>query len=439
MTFSARRHHLLQQHAQAVFVLPATPPAPQAHDISYRYRPDPNLYYLTGWKEPNAVAVLRVRGGKPSLTLFVQPRDPTAETWTGPRLGPEGARLRYGADHAYSISELGAELPGLLVGADTLYYPLGRNRQMDDRVLRAVESAHGLARRQRSCFPTAIVRPEVLLGPMRVIKDDVEIDALRAACRATAAGHLAAMRVVRPGLFERDVEAVIEYTFRRHGATGPANPSIVASGAHATILHYDENRGRLKDGDLILIDAGAEQDHYVGDISRTYPVNGRFTSRQRPVYEAVLTAQLAAIAAVAPGTTLGRIHEITCTHLIQGLMALGVLHGDPETLLERKAHGPFYPHQTSHWLGLDVHDAGPLHAPTADLPLAPGMVFTIEPGLYFPADRTDLPAGLAGLGVRIEDDLLVTPDGCEVLTAGVPKTVTELERTVGQTAPNGTP
>lgn len=435
MNFRDRRHRLVLSHPQAVFVLPAAPRARMAHDITYRYRPDSSLYYLTGWKEPESVAVLRLRAGAPSLALFVRPRDELAETWSGRRLGPEGARLKFGADLAYPIDELSTKLPDLLVGADTLYYSLGRHRRMDDLVLAAVESTRRLARKDRAAFPYAIVHPEALLGAMRLVKDDDELTAIRQVCHTTAAAHLATMRACRPGMWERDLEAVMEYTFRRHGAVGPANPSIVGSGANATVLHYDRNDARLRDGDLVLVDAGAEQEHYVGDISRTYPVNGHFTSRQRQVYEVVLEAELAAITAVAPGTTLGAVHEVASRRLVEGLIALEVLHGDPSELMGRGALAPFYPHQTSHWLGLDVHDASPLDVQAADIPLEPNMVFTIEPGLYFPVDREDLPAGLAGLGVRIEDDVLVTPTGCDVLTAGLPRTVAELEQTVGRPAP----
>ncbi|MFH2010603.1 MAG: aminopeptidase P N-terminal domain-containing protein [bacterium] len=434
MNYRSRRQRLLLKHPQAVFVLPAAPRARMAHDIHHRYRPDPDVIYLTGWDEPESVAVLRWRAGAPSLTLFVRPRDLTAETWSGRRHGPEGARLRFGAELAYAMDELPTRLPELLVGADTLYYPLGRDRGLDDGVLAAVEGARRLARKRHASFPHTIVRPEMLLGPMRLIKDDDEISALRAACLTTAAAHLAAMRITRPGLWERDLEAVLEYTFRRHGADGPANPSIVGGGANATVLHYDRNDARLRDGDLVLVDAGAAQGHYVGDISRTYPVNGRFTSRQRQVYEVVLAAEEAAIGAVAPGATLGSVHEVACRQLVNGLCLLGVLRGDPAALMEQEAYTPFYPHSTSHWLGLDVHDAGPLTCPPGDTVLEPGMVLTVEPGLYFAAEREELPAGLAGLGVRVEDDVLVTKAGCEVLTAGLPRTVAELEAVVGREA-----
>ncbi len=412
-------------------MLPASPRARMAHDITYRYRPDPNLYYLTGWEEPESVAVLRLQGDEPTLTLFVRPRDELAETWSGRRLGPQGAIENFGADAAYPIGDLSAKLPELLVGVDTLHFALGRQRPMDDLVLAAVEGARRLARKERTVFPYTIVHPEAHLGAMRLIKDDDEIAALRRVCDTTAAAQLAAMRACRPGMNERDLEAELDYAFRRHGGVGPANPSIVGSGVNATVLHYDRNDAPLRDGDLVLVDAGADQDHYKGDISRTYPVNGRFTNRQRQVYEVVLEAELAAIRAVAPGTTLGAVHHVACRRLIDGLMALEVLAGDPEELLSQSALAPFYPHQTSHWLGLDVHDAAPLDVQTADIELKPGMVFTIEPGLYFPAGAEGCPADLAGLGVRIEDDILVTSTGCEVLTSAVPKAVEEVEREVG--------
>ncbi len=438
MNFHDRRNRLLLRNPQAVFVLPAAPRARMAHDITHRYRPDPNLYYLTGWEEPESVAVLRLRVGAPSLALFVRPRDELAETWSGRRLGPEGARLKFGADLAYPIDELSERLPELLLGNHTMYYQLGRQRRTDDLVLAAVDASRRLARKERTVFPHTIVHPDALLGAMRLIKDDDELTALRRVCHTTAAAHLATMRACGPGMWEHDLEAVLSYTFRRHGAVGPANPSIVGSGANATVLHYDQNEARLRDGDLVLVDAGAEQDHYVGDISRTYPINGHFTSRQRQLYEVVLHAELAAITAVAPGTTLAAVHEVACRHLIDGLISLDVLHGDPAELLGAGALAPYYPHQTSHWLGLDVHDAGPLNVQNADIPLEPGMVFTIEPGLYFPEKQEGLPAGLAGLGVRVEDDILVTPSGCDVLTAGLPKTVEELEQTVGQPASDAT-
>jgi len=473
-----------------VILLPAAPPARRAADIEYRYRPEASLYYLTGWREPHSLAVLRCSDGAAELTLFTRPRDEDAERWTGPRLGPEGARTRFGADTACPIGELSTRLPALLLGVTTLYYDFGRDRALDDQVFAALDTAHGLGRRRHLPVPDTVTRPARLLGAQRVVKDSSEQAALRRACETTVAGHLAAMRATRPGLQERDLEAVLELTFRRRGAEGPANPSIVGAGAHATVLHYDANHGPLREGDLVLVDAGAEQDHYAGDVTRTYPVGGRFTPAQRRIYAVVLAAQRAAIDAVQPGTTLGEIHDVATLRLITGLCELGVLAGEPEALLEAQAHRPYYPHRTCHWLGLDVHDLGPTGPGEADPPLAPGMVLTVEPGLYFPAapaaaapqgdgggetaaestagappsdvgegrtappsdvgegrtaaagdvgegeratDRpaADVPAELRGLGVRIEDDVLVTPGGCEVLTAGVPKAIDAVEATVG--------
>ena len=434
MSFSRRRHGLLAELRDAVLLLPAAPPARRAHDIEYRYRPEASLYYLTGWTEPDSVAVLRARGDRVELTLFTRPRDEVAERWTGPRLGPQGARLRFGADQAFPMAELSARLPELLLGRSTLFYAFGQDRALDDSIFAALEAARGLARRRHVTAPDTVTLPDHLLGARRVVKDEDEQQALRRACDTTVAGHLAAMRATRPGLRERDLEAVLGYTFRRRGAEGPANPSIVGAGGNATVLHYDANRDPLRAGDLVLVDAGAEQDHYAGDVTRTFPINGRFSPPQRRVYEAVLAAQRAALSAVGPGVTLGQIHQAATLQLIEGLCALGVLEGEPAALWESNAHRPWYPHRTSHWLGLDVHDLGPGGPGEPETVLAPGMVLTVEPGLYFPPGSPDLPDGLAGIGVRIEDDALVTEGGCEVLTEGVPTDPDAVEAEVGADA-----
>lgn len=429
--FALRRRRLLSAHPETAFLLPGAPRARRAHDVEYRYRADSDLFYLTGWTGPEAVALLRLLDGAPHLVLFVAPRDPDAERWSGPRPGPEGAVLELGADQAYPTGDLSSRLPTLLVGARELCYPLGRDRTLDDLVLGALGAAKILARRRQLAWPERLRFPEPLLGALRAGKDDGEVAALRRACASSAAGHLAALRVTRPGLWERDLEAILELTFRQHGAEGPANPCIVGGGVNATVLHYDANRDPLRPGDLVLVDAGAEQDHYVGDITRTYPVDGRFSPVQRQVYQIVLDAQRAAIATVRPGVTLGQVHEAAALGLLEGLCALGILSGAPWALFEQGAHLPYYPHRTSHWLGLDVHDPSPAGAGDPEPPLVPGMVLTVEPGLYFGAEPRDLPPGLAGLGVRIEDDLLVTPSGCEVLTAEVPVEPEELEALVG--------
>lgn len=431
MRFGDRRRRLLMAHPEAAFLLPGALVANLAHDVEYRYRQDPDLYYLTGWTGAGTVALLRMSAGAPFLALFVEPRDPEAERWTGPRPGPEGARLRFGADEAFPRSELKAELPRLLLGTRELVYPVGRDRALDDLVFAALSAAHRLSRRSEVPSPAQIRFPGPLLGAMRVVKDMFEQAALRKACATSAAGVRAAMAATRPGVWERDIEGLLELTFRRRGAQCSANPSIVGAGANTTVLHYSANQDRLRDGEFVLVDAGAEQDHYVGDVTRTYPINGRFTPPQRQVYQAVLDAQRAAVRLVRPGTTLGEVHRVTTLHLVESLCRLGVLGGDPEPLVEKGAHRPFFPHPTSHWLGLDVHDPGPSSPGDPEPTLESGMVLTVEPGLYFPLGGGELPPGLAGLGVRIEDDLLVTATGAEVLTQGVPSELEEVEDLVG--------
>ncbi|MDY0002480.1 MAG: aminopeptidase P N-terminal domain-containing protein [Polyangia bacterium] len=429
--FDGRRRLLLSTHADTVFILPGAPRARRAHDVEHRYRPDSELFYLTGWTGPDSLALLGLSAGKPRLVLFVPERDPEAELWTGPRPGLEDAIRDHGADEAHPIGELTERLPALLVGARTLAYALGRDRASDDLVLGALGAARTLANRQGRPCPGDVRFPEQLLGALRVSKDEQELAAMRRACSTSAAGHLAAIRATRPGLFERDLEAVLELTFRRRGAAGAASPCIVAGGANATTLHYDANEDPLRPGELVLVDAGAEEERYAGDITRTFPVGGRFTPLQRKVYKVVSRAQREAKGAVRPGATLGQIHEVATLHLLEGLCSLGVLAGEPEKLITQGAHRPFYPHRTSHWLGLDVHDPGPSAPGEPDPPLAPGMVLTVEPGLYFPAGSDGLPPGLAGLGIRLEDDLIVTPDGSETLTAEVPLEPDDLEDLVG--------
>jgi Xaa-Pro aminopeptidase len=434
MRHAERRARLVQADPTGVTVLPAPAPAVLANDIEHRYRPEANLLYLTGLEEPGAVAVIRSAEGQPELTLFVRPRDPLAEQWQGTRVGPERAVSRYGAAAAHALEAFDEKLPELLVGCCTLYYRLGRDRGMDDRVLGAVDRARSLARVRGIDHPYAIVEPQVRLGAMRAVKDPEEIALLRRAARLTAAGQLAALRAIRPGLHERDLEALLESELRRRGARGPSNPTIVGAGVNGTVLHYVDNAAPLVAGELVLIDAGADVDGYCGDITRTAPVSGRFTPIQRQVYEIVLAAHTAACAAIRPGVDLAAVHAAAGQELAAGLVALGVLRGDPAQRFADRDHVAYYPHRTSHLLGLDVHDPGPLPAAAGGPVLEPDMVLTVEPGLYFLPDLPDLPAGLAGIGVRIEDDLLVTPSGAEILTGDVPRTVPEIEALVGADA-----
>ena len=417
--FRARRERFLEAIGQGVAVLCSAPELIRSRDTDIHYRQDSDLWYLTGFPEP-AVAVLTPHDAEHRFTLFVRPRDPERETWDGPRWGVEGARERFGADAAYPLAELEERLKPLVQAGHALWYALGSNEAMDRRVAGWVRGWR-LGSPRGAKGPTDVRDPSSVLDGMRLVKDAGEIERVRRACRLSADAHLAAMHAARPGVGEWELANVIDSTFRAAGPdAGPGYPSIVGSGVNATILHYTLNSQRVRDGDLVLIDAGAEWGMYCGDITRTFPVNGRFTPAQRAVYDVVLDAEDAAIAMTKPGVTVKEIHEATRDRLVRGMVSLGLLSGEPAELVESEAFKRFFMHQTSHWLGLDVHDAGDYRPRGGDwLPLAPGMVLTIEPGLYIP-DADDVPAELRGIGVRIEDDVVVTEDGCEILTRDVP-------------------
>ncbi|HSU14049.1 aminopeptidase P N-terminal domain-containing protein [Longimicrobium sp.] len=429
-----RRERFLERMGRGVAVLCSAPELIKSRDTEVLYRQDSDFFYLTGFSEPG-VAVLTPHDGRHRFTLFVRPRDPERETWNGPRAGVEGATERFGADAAYPLAELDARLKALLEPADAIWYALGSNEKMDRRLVSWIREWR-LRRARSGKGPSDVMDPAGILDAMRVVKEPEEIGAIRRACELSAQAHVRAMRAARPGIGEWELANVIDSTFRAAGPdAGPAYPTIVGSGANATILHYVLNAERADDGALVLIDAGAEWGMYCGDITRTFPANGRFTAPQRRVYDAVLRAEEQAIAMVRPGVTIAAIHEATRLLLARELVEMGVLQGDPETIAEGEEIKRFYMHQTSHWLGLDVHDAGDYRARGGDwLPLAAGMVFTIEPGLYIPAAADDVPAEYRGIGVRIEDDVLVTEDGCEVLTRGVPVAPEEIEALVGADA-----
>jgi len=402
-------------------------------DVHYRYRAASDMVYLTGFTEPDAVAVLAP--ARPALfTLFVRPRDREREIWTGRRAGVEGARADFGADAAFPVGELDAKLPELCDGADEVWVELGADTGFDRRLLRAVADLRGRERRGARA-PRRYVDPRDLLHGLRLVKSEDELALLRRAAAITAEAHIAAMRAARPGAREHEVEAEIDYVFRRRGAFGPGYPTIVGGGANATVMHYEPGAGALRAGELVLVDAGAEVDFYTADVTRTFPCGGRFSPAQRRLYQLVLAAQEEAILAVRPGATLDSVHDGVVARLVAGLCDLGLLSGDPATLIKDGAHKRFYPHRTSHWLGMDVHDAGPyvlegpgggVHAPPR--PLQPGMVLTIEPGLYVQPDDEAAPAEYRGIGIRIEDDVAVTAGEPEVLTAACPKQPDELER-----------
>jgi Xaa-Pro aminopeptidase len=407
----------------------------RSNDTEYRFRPDSDFHYLTGLREPGAVLVLRghgraPQGAEPHFVLFVRPRDPDAEVWAGRRVGPEGALARYGADAAHPIAALAEELPKLLDGASEVHVPLGRWRAVDQAVMRAVDH---LRRRNRwgETPPEVLRDARATLGEDRIVKDAGALACLRRAVDITVEAHLAGMAATRPGVHEYEIEALLEYEFRRRGASGPGYGTIVGTGANATILHYVENESQLSRGELLLVDAGAEVELFSGDLTRTVPVSGKFTPAQRDLYEVVLAANTAGIALATVGSNIDAIHQTCLRILTQGLIDFGWIEGSLDAALEQELYKPWYMHRTSHWLGADVHDAGYYTLSRSPRPLQAGFVLTVEPGLYVSETCEKAPVELRGTGVRIEDDVLVSEAGPEVLTFRAPKSVAEIEAAVG--------
>lgn len=423
--YADRRRRVLEGVAPGVLVLPAAPLALRNNDVEHEYRQDSDLYYLTGFDEPETVAVLRPDAEKP-FTLFVRPRDPEREVWDGARAGCEGAVERFGADAAYPISELDQKLVDALEGCPRLFYRMGRDRAFDDRVLRALDGARARARRGSS-YPTAVVDPATVLHEMRRLKSADEVELMAKAAAITRDAHLAAMRAARPGMFEYELEALLRATFRRAGSERPAYAPIVGSGPNATVLHYRRNDRRMCEGDLLLIDAGCEYGYYASDVTRTFPVGGRFSAPQRRLFDLVLSAQTAGIDAVRPGVTLDDIHQRTLRILTEGMIDLGLVEGPFEEAIKEERYKRCYMHKTSHYLGMDVHDVGAYFIDKKPRPLEAGVVITVEPGLYVAPDDTKAPSEYRGIGIRIEDDILVTADGHRVLSDGLPRTASEIE------------
>jgi len=430
--FAARRARLLRamdsrEPAAAVFA--GATAQRRNGDVDHEFRQSSTFQYLTGFPEPDAVAVLRP-GHEQPYVLFVRPHDPAMAVWVGPRSGVEGAVAHYGAAAAYPIEELEQRLPELLGRARTLYFSLGS----DDRVERLLSGsvAQRRAGGQRGAEPVArVLDPYPLVAQLRLIKTREEIAALQRAIDITGAGIEAAIRFTRPGHHEYEAQAVLEAEYRRQGSPRNGFPSIVAGGANACTLHYTDNRGRLGPRDLLLLDTGAEWDYYSADVSRTFPVNGRFTPEQRAVYDIVLEAQRQAMELVRPGARFLDVHERAVRVLTEGLRDLGVLKGRMPTLIKGGAYAPYYMHATSHWLGLDVHDAGNYREGSDSIELRAGMVLTVEPGLYITPDADAAPGPLRGIGVRIEDDVLVTRTGYRNLSAGIPRDAATLEAMAG--------
>ncbi|MBM4265212.1 MAG: M24 family metallopeptidase [Deltaproteobacteria bacterium] len=424
--FASRRRALLDRIGEGIAVFRAPPLAVHANDVEYRYRPESNFYYLTGFTEPDAVAVLDGSAEKDRFVLFVQPRDPERETWTGKRAGVEGAIETFGADAAFPIAELAGELTPRIAKAKGLHYRVGVDEAFNHRMLDLARTSWASRPRTSNDLPTSLYDPGPLVHEMRLMKSPEELAWMRTAIDVAAEAHVAAIREARPGLGEFEVEALVEYVFRKSGASGWAYPSIVAGGANATVLHYTANADRLRDGELLLIDAGCELGFYCADITRTFPIGRDYTVAQRRVYDLVLAAQRAALAAVRPGATIEQIHERALETLVDGLLSFGLLDGAAERVISEGLFKPYYMHRTSHWLGMDVHDAGAYNVDGQPRPLEPGMVLTVEPGLYFSPQLADVPEEYRGIGIRIEDDVLVTPAGHEVLSAKVPKDPDEI-------------
>jgi Xaa-Pro aminopeptidase len=407
----------------AVAVLPAAPVFVRNNDVDHEYRQDSDFFYLTGFDEPESALVLDAQQRK--ATFFVRPRDRDREVWDGPRAGVDGVKQRFGADDAFVVAELDEKLPNLIQNHQRVYYRLGVARRFDDRLLGALDRVRS---RQRTgvSVPTEIVDPGTVLHEMRLRKSQVELDMMRSAARITREAHELAMARARPGMREYEIEALLLDTFRRHGSERPAYGSIVGSGPNACVLHYRRNDRAMDPGELLLIDAGCEYGYYASDVTRTFPVGRDFSREQQAIYELVLQAQLEGIAATKPGATLDEIHKLSIAVITQGLVRLGLLQGEVEKLIETDGYKRFFMHRTSHWLGMDVHDVGAYFEAGAPRKLEPGMVLTVEPGIYIAPDDDTVPPDWRGIGVRIEDDVLVTESGREVLTDGIPKSVAEL-------------
>jgi Xaa-Pro aminopeptidase len=425
--FARRRRQLMRMIGKGgIAILPAAPTRLRNRDTEHAYRQDSDFHYLTGFPEPEAVAVLVPGRKHGEYVLFCRDRDPARETWDGYRAGPEGAVRDYGADDAFPVTDIDDILPGLLEHSDRVYYTMGLNGEFDQRLLGWVNQLRAAAK-SGVTTPTEFVALDHLLHDMRLFKSRSEIAVMRRAAHIAAKAHERAMRACRPGMWEYEIEAEFLHEFRRHDAV-PSYPPIVGGGANGCILHYVENRDRLQEGDLLLIDAGCELECYASDITRTFPVSGRFSPEQRVLYELVLEAQLAAIDEVRPGNHWDDPHLAAVRVLTRGLVKLGLLKGRVQTLVKNGDYRRFYMHRTGHWLGLDVHDVGDYKVGEEWRVLEPGMVMTIEPGLYIAPGMKGVPKKWWGTGIRIEDDVLVTRSGPDVLSADAPKDPDEIER-----------
>jgi Xaa-Pro aminopeptidase len=425
--FIRRRKRLMgAMEPDSIAILPAALETKRNKDVDYPFRQNSDFWYLTGFPEPEAVVALIPGRPQGEYVLFCRDKDRAAEVWTGFRHGPEGAVANFDADDAFPIGDIDDILPGLIEGRERVYYNIGQDADFDGRIMGWINRIRAQAR-MGAHPPGEFLTLNHLLHDMRLVKSAAEIKLMKKAGEISAAAHVRAMRAVKPGMFEYQLEAEYLHEFLRQGARSPAYPSIVGGGANGCVLHYVENSAKLKEGDLVLVDAAGEYDNYAADITRTYPVNGKFSAPQQALYEVVLEAQLAAIGKAKPDCDWNAGHEAAVTILTQGLKDLGLLKGEVKELVEAEAYRPFYMHRTGHWLGLDVHDVGDYKVDDQWRQLEPGMVLTAEPGLYVAPDA-EVDAKWRGIGIRIEDDVLVTAKGPEVLTSGVPKRIADIEK-----------
>lgn len=422
-----RKQFMAQMEPDSIAIVPSSRELIRNRDCEYPFRQDSDFYYLTGFAEPDAVLILmpgRKKHGQ--YILFCRDRDPTMELWNGYRAGPEGACEDYGADDAFPIGDIDDILPGLLEGRERVYYAMGRNAEFDRKVMGWVNVIRSKVR-AGAHPPGEFLDLDHILHDLRLYKSAAEIRVMHKAGKISANAHIRAMQFCKPGVMEYQLEAEILHEFALNGARHPAYSTIVGAGKNGCILHYIENSSKIKDGDLILIDAGCELEHYAADITRTFPANGTFSKEQKALYEVVLKAQLAAIKTIKPGGHWNQAHDVTVKVITEGLVELGLLKGDVKKLIEKEAYRDFYMHRAGHWLGMDVHDVGDYKVANKWRVLEEGMVMTVEPGIYVSPNNTKVAKKWRGIGIRIEDDVVVTKDGYKVLTDDVPKTVDEIE------------
>ncbi|MBL4583021.1 MAG: Xaa-Pro aminopeptidase [Pseudomonadales bacterium] len=426
--YAQRRRKLMELMGEnSIAILPAAEPAMRNGGTEYAYRQNSDLLYLTGFLEPHSVLVLMPGREHGEMVLFCQDRDPSMELWTGYRAGPEGACKTYGADDAFPIDDVDDILPGLLEGRAKVFYAMGCNQNFDLQLMEWIKQIRSKAR-SGIYPPHEFVTVDHVLHELRLLKSKEEQSTMKQAGKISAQAHVRAMQICKPGMMEYELEAELLHEFVRNGARAPAYSSIVGGGANGCILHYIENNAELLNGDLVLIDAGCELDGYAADITRTFPINGRFSEAQAALYEIVLDAQQAAFDVIVPGSHWNQPHEATVRVITEGLLKLGLLEGDLEQLIEQEGYRDFYMHKAGHWLGMDVHDVGDYKIGGEWRVLEPGMVLTVEPGIYVSPHNTDVDEKWRGIGIRIEDDVIVTRTGCDVMSDGVPKTIQQIEQ-----------